>query len=223
MRHMGVISFMTSTVSLKNGSVMGQRLNHCTFLRLVWLSGQGSYPVCDSSGSPAVNGSPIPRRFAKCSGTGLHRNPIDVSPGGGNSMLEAGPETLFFIANLSTAILFSTPSLSRQRVGSDKEWLGNCACYKTISNHIDYHIISKKTRRLTKTQKNIIKIFITQRHRIQPLRFSRRIFLAYMWTYTTAYMTWETVHKSRRSKWHACTIRGHISLIILFLIILPSP
>ena len=61
---------------------------------------------------------------------------------------------------------------------------------KTISNHIDYHIISKKTKRLTKTQKNIIKnIFITQRHCIQPLRFSRRIFLAYMSTYTTAYMT----------------------------------
>ena len=96
-------------------------------------------------------------------------------------------------------------------------------CYKTISNHIDYHIISKKTRRLKKTQKNIIKIFITQRHRIQPLRFSRPIFLAYMWTHTTAYMTWETVHKSRRSKQHTCTIRGHISLIILFLIILPSP
>ena len=36
-------------------------------------------------------------------------------------MLEAVPETLFFIVSLSTAILFSTPSLSQQRAGSDKE------------------------------------------------------------------------------------------------------
>ena len=112
MRDVGVISFTTSTVSLKNGSVMGQRSNHCVFLRLVQPSGQGSCPVCDSGGSPAVNGSPIPRRFAKCSGTGLHGNPTDVSPGGGNSILEAGPEGLFFIASLSTAILYNTPSLS---------------------------------------------------------------------------------------------------------------
>ena len=111
-RHLGAISFTTSTVSLKNGLVMGQRLNHCAFLRLVRPSGRGSFPVCDSGGSPAVNGSPIPGRFAKCSGTGLHGNPIDVSPGGGNLILEAGPEGLFFIASLSTAILFNTPSLS---------------------------------------------------------------------------------------------------------------
>ena len=127
MRHVGAISFMTSTVSLKNGSVMGQRSNHCTFLRLVQPSGRGSCPVCDSGGSPAVNGSPIPERFAKCSGNGLHRNPTDVSPGGGNSTLEVGPEGLFFIMSLSTAILFSTPSLSQQRVGSVNELLGDCA------------------------------------------------------------------------------------------------
>ena len=108
---MGAISFTTSTVSLKNGSVMGQKLNHCAFLRLVQPSGWGSCPVCDSSGSPAVNGSLIPRRFTKCSGTGLHRNPTDVSPRGGNSTLEVGPEGLFFITSLSTAILFNTPSL----------------------------------------------------------------------------------------------------------------
>ena len=119
--HVGVISFTTSTVSLKNRSVMGQRSNHCAFLRLVQPSGWGSCPVCDSGGSPTVNGSPIPRRFTKCSGTGLHGNPIDVSPGGGNSMLEAGPEGLFFIVSLSTVILFNTPSLSRQRTGSVNE------------------------------------------------------------------------------------------------------
>ena len=33
--HMGGISFTTSTVSLKNGSIMGHRLNYCAFLRLV--------------------------------------------------------------------------------------------------------------------------------------------------------------------------------------------
>ena len=91
---------------------MGQRSNHCAFLRLVQPSGWGSCLVCDSGGSPAVNGSPIPGRFAKCSGTGLHGNLTDVSPGGGNSMLEVGLEGLFFIVSLSTAILFSTPSLS---------------------------------------------------------------------------------------------------------------
>ena len=42
-------------------------------------------------------------------------------------MLEAGPEALFFIAMWSTTILFSTPSLSQQKVGSDSEQLGNCA------------------------------------------------------------------------------------------------
>ena len=42
-------------------------------------------------------------------------------------MLEAGPKTLFFIVSLSTLILFSTPSLSRQKVGSDDEQLGDCA------------------------------------------------------------------------------------------------
>ena len=110
--HVGAISFMTSTISLKNRSVMGQRSNHCTFLRLVQPSGWGSCPLCDSGGSPAVNGSLIPGRFAKCSGTGLHRNPTDVSPRGGNSILEAGPEDLFFIASLSTVILFNTLSLS---------------------------------------------------------------------------------------------------------------
>ena len=120
-RHLGAISFTTSTISLKNRSVMGQRLNHCTFLRLVQLSGQGSCLVCDSGGSPAVNSSPIPGRFAKCSGTGLHRNLTDVSPKGGNSMLKVGPKGLFFITSLSTTILFSTPSLSRRRVGSVKE------------------------------------------------------------------------------------------------------
>ena len=102
----------TYILSLKNGSAMGQRLNPCAFLRLVRLSGRGSCPVCDSSGSPIVNGSLIPGRFTKCSGTGLHGNPTDVSPGGGNSTLEVGPKGLFFIASLSTAILFSTPSLS---------------------------------------------------------------------------------------------------------------
>ena len=116
--HMGVISFTTSTVSLKNGSVMGQRSNHCAFLR---LSGWGSFPVCHSGGSPIVKGSPIPGRFAKCFGTGLHGNPTDVSPGGGNSTLEVGPEGLFFIMSLSTMILFSTPSLSQQRAGSVNE------------------------------------------------------------------------------------------------------
>ena len=35
--HAGAISFTTSTVSLKNGSVMGQRSNHCPFMRLVLL------------------------------------------------------------------------------------------------------------------------------------------------------------------------------------------
>ena len=120
-RHPGAISFMTSTISLKNGLVMGQRSNHCAFLRLVQLSGRGSCLVCDSGGSPAVNGSPIPRRFAKCSGTGLHGNPIDVSPGGGNLILKAGPEGLFFIASLSTMSLFNTPSLSQQRTGSVNE------------------------------------------------------------------------------------------------------
>ena len=63
MHHVGAISFMISTVSLKNGSVMGQRLNHCAFLRLVWLRGWGSCPVCDSGGSPTVNGSLIPGKF----------------------------------------------------------------------------------------------------------------------------------------------------------------
>ena len=121
MCHVGAISFTTSTVSLKNGLVMGQRSNHCTFLRLVQPSGWGSCLVCDSGGSPAVKGSPIPRRFAKCSGTGLHRNLTDVSPGGGNSILEVGPECLFFSMSLSTAILFSTPSLSQRRAGSVKE------------------------------------------------------------------------------------------------------
>ena len=121
MCHAGVFSFMTSTISLKNGSVMGQRSNHCAFLRLVQPSGQGSCLVCDSGGSPTVNGSPIPRRFAKCSGTGLHGNPTDVSPGGGNSILKAGPKGLFFIMSLSTMILFNTPSLSQQRVGSVNE------------------------------------------------------------------------------------------------------
>ena len=118
MCHVGAMSFTTSTISLKNGSVMGQRLNHCAFLRLVQLSGWGSCLVCDSGGSPTVNGSPIPGRFAKCSGTGLHRNLTDVSPGGGNLILKAGPEGLFFIASLSTAILFNTPSLSQRRAGS---------------------------------------------------------------------------------------------------------
>ena len=120
-RHTGAISFTTSTISLKNGLVMGQRSNHCTFLRLFRLSGWGSCPVCDSGGSPTVKGSPIPRRFAKCSGTGLHRNPTDGSPGRGNSILEVGPKGLFFIASLSTAILFSTPSLSQRRAGSVNE------------------------------------------------------------------------------------------------------
>ena len=91
---------------------MGQRLNHCAFLRLVQPSGWGSCLVCDSGESPAVNGSPIPGRFAKCSGTGLYGNPTDVSPGGGNSTLEVGPEGLFFMVSLSTMILFNTPSLS---------------------------------------------------------------------------------------------------------------
>ena len=127
MHHVGVISFMTSTISLKNGSVMGHRLNHCVFCRLVQPSGQGNSPVCDSGGSPAVNSSPIPGRLAKCSSTGLHGNLTDVSPGGGNSMLEVGPKTLFFIVILSTMILFSTPSLSQQKVGSDSELLGDCA------------------------------------------------------------------------------------------------
>ena len=86
-----------------------------------WTAGQGSCLVCDSGGSPTVNGSPIPGRFAKCSGTGLHRNPIDVSPGGGNLILEAGPKGLFFIVSLSTVILFNTPSLSQQRTGSVNE------------------------------------------------------------------------------------------------------
>ena len=121
MRHTGAISFMTSTISIKNGSVMGQRSNHCAFLRLVRPSGRGSCPVCDSGRSPVVKGSLIPGRFAKCSGTGLHRNPTDVSPGGGNSILKVEPEGLFFIMSLSTTILFSTPSLSQQRAGSVNE------------------------------------------------------------------------------------------------------
>ena len=59
------------------------------------------------------NGSLIPRKFTRCSGTGLHGNPTDGSPGGGRLMLEDGPETLFFITMQSTVILFSTPSLSQ--------------------------------------------------------------------------------------------------------------
>ena len=96
-RHMGVISFTTSTISLKNGSVVGHRSNHCAFLRLVQLRGWGNCPVCDSSGSPTINGSLIPRGLIKCSGTGLHRNLTDGSSGGGRSMLGDGPKILFFM------------------------------------------------------------------------------------------------------------------------------
>ena len=95
--HAGVISFTTSTISLKNRSIMGHRSNHCAFLRLIQPSGHGNCPVCDSGGSPTVNGSPIPGRFTRCSGTGLHGNPTDGSPGGGRLMLGDGPKTLFFI------------------------------------------------------------------------------------------------------------------------------
>ena len=87
MHHVGPISFMIITVSLKNRSVMGHRSNHCAFLRLVQPRGLGNCPVCDRGGSPAVNGSLVPGRPTKCSGTGLHRNPTDGSPGRGRSML----------------------------------------------------------------------------------------------------------------------------------------
>ena len=113
MCHMGVIASMTSTVSLKNRSIMGHRLNHCAFLRLVQLRGWGNCPVCDSGRSPTVNGSLISGRFTKCSGTGLHRNPMDGLPGGGISMLRDDSKTLFFIVMQSIAILFTTPSLSQ--------------------------------------------------------------------------------------------------------------
>ena len=95
--HAGAIAFMMSTVSIKNGSIVGHRLNHCAFFGLVQPRGQGNFPVCDSGGSPAINGSLIPRRFTRCSSTSLHRNPTDGSPWGGRSMLGDGPETLFFM------------------------------------------------------------------------------------------------------------------------------
>ena len=95
--HVGAISFTISTIFLKNRSIVGHRSNHCAFFRLVLLSGQGNCLVCDSGGSPAVNGSLLPRRLAKCSSTGLHRNPTDDSPGGGRSVLGDDPKTLFFI------------------------------------------------------------------------------------------------------------------------------
>ena len=104
-----------------------EQVSHGTEIKPLCLSQagltkwMGSCLVCDSSGSPAVNGSLIPGRFAKCFGTGLHGNLTDVSPGGGNSMLEVGLEGLFFIASFSTMILFSTPSPSQRRVGSVKE------------------------------------------------------------------------------------------------------
>ena len=87
------------------------------FIKCLWdlirlLSDYHNSLRCDRSGSPAVSGSPIPGMLARCSSTGLHGDMTDVFPGGGNSMLEDGPETLFFIAILSTAILFITPSLS---------------------------------------------------------------------------------------------------------------
>ena len=59
MCHTGVIASTTSTVSLKDRSIMGHRLNHCAFLRLVQLRGWGNCPVCDSGRSPTVNGSLI--------------------------------------------------------------------------------------------------------------------------------------------------------------------
>ena len=125
--HVGVISFMTSTVSLKNESIVRHISNHCAFLRLVWPRGWGNCPVCDSSGSPIINGSPSPRRLTKCSSTGLHGNLTDGSPGGGRSMLGDGPKTLFFIAMQPIMILFITPSFSRQKVGSVSELLGDHA------------------------------------------------------------------------------------------------
>ena len=45
MGHAGVIAFMALTISIKNGSVVGHRLNHCAFLKLVQLKGQGNFPV----------------------------------------------------------------------------------------------------------------------------------------------------------------------------------
>ena len=86
MHHVEEIAFMILTVSIKNRSVMGHRSNYCAFFRLIWPSGWGNFPVCASGRSPTVNGSPITRRCAKCSGTGLHGNLTDGSPGGGNSL-----------------------------------------------------------------------------------------------------------------------------------------
>ena len=117
----GAMVSMTLAVSMKNRSIMGHRLNHCTLLRLVWLRGQGSWPVWDNGRPPMGCSSPIPGRFAKCSGTGLHRNGTAGSPGGGSMILGEGPKILFFIMMHSIVILFTTPSLSWQKVGSVSE------------------------------------------------------------------------------------------------------
>ena len=57
-----------------------------------------------------------------------------------------------------------------------------------ISNHIDYHIISKKTRRLTKTQKNIIKnIHNTTTSHPTPSLFEKNILSIYVNIYDRIY------------------------------------
>ena len=58
-------------------------------------------------------------------------------------------------------------------------------CYKMISNHTDYQITSQEDKSLTKTQKNITKIFITEWHYIQPFRiFETNILTIYANVYS---------------------------------------
>ena len=128
MHNAGAIVSTTSAVSMYEEMVCcGTEIKHWALLRWVWLSGWGSCPVCNSGRSPTVSGSLIPRRFIKCSGTGLHGNGTAGSPGRGSMILRAGPEILFFIAMCFIAILFTTPSLSQWKVGSVSELLGEQA------------------------------------------------------------------------------------------------
>ena len=63
----------------------------------------------------ALTGSPIPRSFARCSGTSIHVHGTAVSLGRGSVILMAGPEILFAIMVCSTMILFTPPpSLDRR-------------------------------------------------------------------------------------------------------------
>ena len=125
--NVGVMVSTTSTVSMKKWSIVGHRSNHWALFRLVQPSGWGNCPVWDSGGSPTASGSQIPRRFTKCSSTGLHGNPMGGSPGGGREMPRDGPKTLFFIMMLTIVILFTTPSLSQWKAGLVSELLGECA------------------------------------------------------------------------------------------------